>query len=259
MTEDRVAFAREAKGEDFASQLVLSLFPGLGLLDRGFEEEGFTVVRGPDSFWGGDVRRFNPPPRRFDGVIGGPPCQTFSQLRRLLKAKGTDTKAVDLIPEFARCVAAAAPRWFLMENVSAAPDPSVEGYHVRRYDLKDCELGVETQRRRRFWFGTADGLKLSFKPAARRTLLPPERAVTRYVRVPDERHFERAKAKNRSGVLPGDGRLMPVAAVCEMQGLPRDFAEGLAFRIDALRIMLGNGVPLAMGRAVAAAVRSALE
>jgi len=30
------------------SGLVLSLFPGIGLLDRAFEEEGFTVVRGPD-------------------------------------------------------------------------------------------------------------------------------------------------------------------------------------------------------------------
>ena len=27
--------------------LVLSLFPGIGLLDRAFEEHGFCVVRGP--------------------------------------------------------------------------------------------------------------------------------------------------------------------------------------------------------------------
>ncbi len=31
--------------------LVLSLFPGIGLLDRAFELEGFTVVRGPDVLW----------------------------------------------------------------------------------------------------------------------------------------------------------------------------------------------------------------
>jgi DNA (cytosine-5)-methyltransferase 1 len=30
------------------SGLVLSLFPGIGLLDMAFEEEGFCVVRGPD-------------------------------------------------------------------------------------------------------------------------------------------------------------------------------------------------------------------
>ena len=35
------------------SELVLSLFPGIGLLDRGFEQAGFAVVRGPDLIWGG--------------------------------------------------------------------------------------------------------------------------------------------------------------------------------------------------------------
>lgn len=38
-------------------QLVLSLFPGIGLLDMAFEQEGFCVVRGPDVLWGGDVRK----------------------------------------------------------------------------------------------------------------------------------------------------------------------------------------------------------
>ena len=40
--------------------LVLALFPGIGLLDRVFEGEGFCVVRGPDVLWGGDIRRFHP-------------------------------------------------------------------------------------------------------------------------------------------------------------------------------------------------------
>lgn len=33
--------------------LVLSLFPGVGLLDRAFEECGLCIVRGPDKLWGG--------------------------------------------------------------------------------------------------------------------------------------------------------------------------------------------------------------
>jgi Fe-S-cluster containining protein len=38
--------------------LVLSMFPGIGLLDMAFELEGFFVVRGPDVLWGVDARRF---------------------------------------------------------------------------------------------------------------------------------------------------------------------------------------------------------
>ena len=53
-----------------------------------FEEEGFCVVRGPDLLWGGDIRRFHPPAGRFDGVIGGPPCQAFSRLRHLVEHNG---------------------------------------------------------------------------------------------------------------------------------------------------------------------------
>lgn len=52
-------------------KLVLSLFPGIGMLDVAFELEGNVVVRGPDPIWGGDIRRFHPPKGKFDGIIGG--------------------------------------------------------------------------------------------------------------------------------------------------------------------------------------------
>src|SRR6266852_4876882 len=71
------------EGHPRMSGFVLSLFPGIGLLDMAFEEEGFCVVRGPDLLWGGDIRRFHPPAGKFDGVIGGPPCQMFSRMRHL--------------------------------------------------------------------------------------------------------------------------------------------------------------------------------
>ncbi len=139
--------------------LVLSLFPGIGLLDRGFEDEGFCVVRGPDLLWGGDVKRFHPPAGRFDGVIGGPPCKRFSRLRYLVEANGYDL-AEDLIPEFVRCVAEAGPAWFLMENVPQAPVPSVAGYHVHQLLLNNRWCGGDQNRLRRFSFGTQDGRKL---------------------------------------------------------------------------------------------------
>ena len=143
------------------TQLVLSLFPGLGLLDRAFEEEGFVVVRGPDALWGGDVKRFFPPPGKFDGVIGGPPCQAFSRLRHLVKSLyGEHRIKPNLIPEYDRVVAAARPDWFVMENVPDAPEPTVPGYVVRSAMLNNRWLGAEQNRLRRFSFGTRDGRRL---------------------------------------------------------------------------------------------------
>lgn len=53
------------------NSLVLSLFPGIGLLDRGFEAEGFCVVRGPDLLWGGDVVHDpNPNAKEIGKVVG---------------------------------------------------------------------------------------------------------------------------------------------------------------------------------------------
>jgi len=131
--------------------LVLSLFPGIGLFDMAFEQEGFCVVRGPDVLWGGDIRRFHPPAGRFNGVIGGPPCQAHSIFRRLAEHQSRKV-AEDLIPEFCRCAAEAAPQWFVMENVPAAPDPRVEGYAVHGFALNNRWLGEPQNRLRKFWF-----------------------------------------------------------------------------------------------------------
>ena len=73
---------------------MLSLFPGLGVLGKAFEKAGWCVVRGPDVIWGGDVRDFNPPPGHFHGVIGGPPCQSFSALAPLSSTLGSMSRFV---------------------------------------------------------------------------------------------------------------------------------------------------------------------
>lgn len=108
--------------------LALSLFPGIGMLDLAFEIEGVVPVRGPDVIWGGDIRRFHPPAGKFNVVIGGPPCQMFSALANLVRAKGLEPRFGNLIPECERCVSEAQPECFVMENVPAAPEPVVKGY-----------------------------------------------------------------------------------------------------------------------------------
>src|SRR4051812_1449520 len=131
--------------------LVLSLFPGIGLLDRAFEEEGFCIVRGPDLLWGGDVRRFHPPAGRFDGVIGGAPCQHFFPLSNM---KDEADHYGNLIPDFERVVYEARPIWFVMENVRDAPLPAVPGYYASDVLVNNRWFGEEQNRMRRFTFGT---------------------------------------------------------------------------------------------------------
>ena len=70
--------------------------------------------------------RFHPPAGKFDGVIGGPPCQAFSAATWIRK-KGA---RINLIPDFERCITESEPMWFLMENVLRAPLPKVSGYAV---------------------------------------------------------------------------------------------------------------------------------
>lgn len=242
------------------TELVLSLFPGIGLLDMAFEEAGFCVVRGPDLLWGGDVHRFIPPAGRFDGVIGGPPCQAFSRLRHIVEANGYET-APNLIPEYERCIDQAQPRWFLMENVEEAPEPVVAGYIVRSTMLRDVWVGGATSRLRRFSFGTRDGARLDIATLALHAT-DAARAVTcdaRQVPVAVGGSGKRKRDDVTGGELPRSGRAETVERCAELQGLPREFLAGAPLTAAGKRKAIGNGVPLAMGRAVAAAVRRAIS
>lgn len=237
--------------------LVLSLFPGIGLLDRAFEEEGFCVVRGPDVLWGGDVRRFHAPAGRFDGVIGGPPCQAFSRLRHIVEANGYKT-APNLIPEFERIVTEAAPDWFIMENVEDAPLPIVKGYGLHPVMLRDVWVGGLTSRIRRFSFGTKDGRALPIETLALHSP-EPARAVTCDTRQVPVAVGGSGKRKGLGGALPRSGKAESIETMCELQGLPRDFLnDKCGLTTNAKKRAIGNGVPLPMGRAVARAVKRAI-
>lgn len=278
--------------DDAVTSLVLSLFPGVGLLDSAFEAEGFCVVRGPDVLWGGDVRRFHPPSGVFDGVIGGPPCQVFSPLANLVRAKGHEPRFGDLIPEFDRCVEEAGPQWFLMENVPRAPEPAACGYGMRSFIIDNCTLdsgdgyGLEQERKRRFSFGVRHGcapdLRRWIQQAA---LMLPGRsgAVTQThtdnspeakARTPAVTSSEGGghNIRRRVGSVvhtPAPGqRAVPVALggsgklnweeMLRLQGLPPDFLRDAPFTVAGRRKAIANGVPLQLGRAIAQAIRQAL-
>ncbi len=244
--------------------LVLSLFPGIGLLDRAFEEEWpeICLVRGPDLLWGGDVRTFHVPVGKFDGVIGGDPCQAFSPLRHMVAyTHGESAVADNLLPEYERIVREAQPSWFLRENSPFAPDPMVPGYQVHRLVLNNRWLGEVQNRKRAFWFGTRDGQKLTIdvalfeSPQYERCVIAngaKEGAVIRLDRGGRTRPA-------RKQTLPGNLPRRSVQQCCELQGLPPDFLDKAPFTVEGKYRVIGNGVPLPMGRAIARAVKQALE
>jgi DNA (cytosine-5)-methyltransferase 1 len=248
------------------SQLVLSLFPGIGLLDMAFEEAGFCVVRGPDLLWGGDIRRFHPPAGVFQGVIGGPPCQLFSQMRHIQPLAGQ--KHGNLIPEYERVVGEAVPQWFVMENVRDAPLPVVPGYRVHAQLLKDVWVGGETMRVRRISFGTKDGRRLSVEQAALHTMEPEVAALAgggdrlshRAPSPPGQSGHRPKKQYGNSGPRTALGRSSSAdgyAFKLRQQGLPPDFLRDAPFTASGKSHAVGNGVPLPMGRAIARAVKAA--
>jgi DNA (cytosine-5)-methyltransferase 1 len=237
-----------------SAPLVLSLFPGIGLLDMAFEEEGFCVVRGPDLLWGGDVRRFHPPAGRFDGVIGGPPCQHFSPLRKLVEYNGYSV-APNLIPEYERCVAEAAPEWFVMEEVPEAPTPVVSGYQVHAQAIRDVWVGGASLRLRRFSFGTRDGRRLRVEQMALHTPDPLPAALAAGF---DGGGKRGRQARSKAASL-GYKSLATVEASIRAQGLPPDFLADAPFTVAGKCKVIGNGVPLPMGRAIARAVAEATK
>lgn len=228
--------------------LVLSLFPGIGLLDRAFEEEGFCVVRGPDLLWGGDVRGFHPPAGKFDGVIGGDPCPAHSHLGRFVSAGAGCEVAPDMSAEYRRCVVEARPAWFLRENVPGAPLVDVIGYRTSRATIDNrINCGGIQRRIRIFDFGSGAGWILPFDfwlPSTPLTCVP---TVTANATVwKDGRVFgDKSERYYRSTMLPA-------------QGLPKDFLQDAPFTVAGKIRVVGNGVPLPMGRAVARAVKAAL-
>ena len=251
------------------SQLVLSLFPGIGLLDMAFEESGFCVVRGPDLLWGGDIHTFHPPAGRFDGVIGGPPCQAFSRLRNIVEANGYQT-APNLIPEFERVVGEAKPTWFIMENVPDAPAPLPQrrdgtDYWINNMMVRDVWCGGETDRLRRFNFGHVHRCRVdAWMKAIQGQMLALHRPD------PDAAALASSGGRRRPVALDGSGKPKRYsggeinkgrydwAAHCRAQGLPPDFLDGCPLTVAGKVKVVGNGVPLPMGRAVAAAVQRAL-
>lgn len=207
--------------------LVLSLFSGIGLLDRAFREAGFIVVSAGDLILGQDIRDFRGIAGRFDGIIGGSPCQTFSDANRD-RPDGENHYGFQMIDEYKRIVQECDPSWYLFENVRNAPNVIIDRYDHQRIDINQGWF-EDVYRLRHIQFGHKEGKKISWP-----------RGVTRH--------------GLKSAALASDDRSF--RELCHLQGLQDDF-DLPDFTVKGKKKVVGNGVPLSMGRVIANAVRDA--
>lgn len=111
---------------------IVSFFAGAGGLDLGFEKAGFNVIWANEydkSIWETyqknhintfldkrsivDIPASDVP--NCDGIIGGPPCQSWSEAGAL---RGIKDKRGQLFFDFIRILSEKQPKFFLAENVS---------------------------------------------------------------------------------------------------------------------------------------------
>lgn len=169
---------------------VVSFFSGAGGLDRGFENAGFDVIWANEydkAIWETfelnhrntflDKRSIvNIPSTEVpdcDGIIGGPPCQSWSEAGALRGVK--DTRG-QLFFEFMRILSDKQPKFFLAENVSGMllPRHSIVleniksmfdecGYNLSFTSVNASDYGVPQDRQRIFFIGYRKDIKMKFE------------------------------------------------------------------------------------------------
>jgi DNA (cytosine-5)-methyltransferase 1 len=170
---------------------VLSLFSGCGGLDLGFEKAGFSIPVANEydkTIWEtyeinhpktklikGDVRKINDEDitEEIDGIIGGPPCQSWSEAGAL---RGIDDERGKLFYDYIRILRSKKPKFFLAENVSGmlaerhkeARENIIKmfksaGYNVTINLVNAKDYGVAQERERVFYIGFRKDLKIDFQ------------------------------------------------------------------------------------------------
>ena len=173
---------------------IISLFSGCGGLDLGFERAGFNIpvanefdktiwetfkINHPNTYLiEGDVRQVTKDDiaqhfsGEVDGIIGGPPCQSWSEAGSL---KGIKDARGQLFFDYIRILKEFQPKFFLAENVSGMladrHSDAVKnilklfeeaGYEVSFTLVNAKDYGVAEERKRVFYIGFRKDLGIEF-------------------------------------------------------------------------------------------------
>lgn len=185
---------------------IVSFFAGAGGLDLGFSKAGFNVVWANEydkEIWATylnnhphtylDKRSITDVPTdevpECDGIIGGPPCQSWSEAGAL---RGIHDSRGQLFYEFIRILEAKQPKFFLAENVSGMLLPchreALEniknlfqncGYTLSFKLLNASDYDVPQDRKRVFFVGFRNDLNMSFEFPNPFTTHPTEKVTLR--------------------------------------------------------------------------------
>ncbi|AEW86349.1 DNA-cytosine methyltransferase [Flavobacterium columnare ATCC 49512] len=170
---------------------IVSFFAGAGGLDLGFQKAGFNVIWANEydkEIW--ETYEKNHPHTKLDrrsivnipadevpdcdGIIGGPPCQSWSEAGAL---KGINDKRGQLFFDFIRILEAKQPKFFLAENVSgmllgrhSEALKNIQelfrnagiGYELSFEMLNASDYDVPQDRKRVFFIGIRKDLKFKF-------------------------------------------------------------------------------------------------
>jgi len=176
---------------------IASFFTGAGGLDLGFERAGFDIIYANEfdkKIW--PTFELNFPSTILDkrsmvkveaeevpdcdGIIGGPPCQSWSEAGAL---RGIKDKRGQLFYDFIRILKAKKPLFFLAENVSGMLAPRNAsalagiihlfeecGYKVSYELLNASDYGVPQDRKRVIFVGYREDLGKKFSHPAPTTV-----------------------------------------------------------------------------------------
>lgn len=174
---------------------LISLFCGCGGLDLGFEKAGFNIPVANEfdktiyptfkanhprtHLIEGDVRKVQKEDiaeyinGEVDGIIGGPPCQSWSEAGAL---RGINDERGKLFYDYIRILRDFQPKFFLAENVSGMlanrHSEAVQnilslfeetGYDVTMTLVNAKDYGVAQERKRVFYIGFRKDLNIQFE------------------------------------------------------------------------------------------------
>lgn len=205
----------------------ISLFSGAGGLCRGFKDAGFKILwaneidlasadtyrsNNPNTVLrAGDIRKVTVKNIRddikgahIDVVIGGPPCQGFSNAGK----RKSDDPRNEMLFEFVRIVKGIRPAFFLMENVKGLLSMKMNngvkfmdsirekfkdlGYETDVFNVRAEEYGIPQKRHRIFLIGHLEGFEF----------IPPKTAEKGYITIEEAlRGLSDNAPNNTPGIL----------------------------------------------------------